>query len=65
MARSNRIPITTVFGPPIDVEKIEASTEKDIVELRTKYIHALDKLYTDHRDKHETTPNQNGLHVLH
>lgn len=60
-----RIPVTTVLGPPIDVKKIEAPIEEDIVELRMKYIQALDRLYTDYRDKYETIPNHNGLRILH
>lgn len=38
-------PITSVMGSPIPVEKIETPTEKDISELRSRYIKELKELY--------------------
>jgi 1-acyl-sn-glycerol-3-phosphate acyltransferase len=59
-----RIPITTVIGPPIDVKKTEEPSEKEIAELRAKYIKVLEKLYSDYREKYEIVHNPNGLRVL-
>lgn len=59
-----RIPITTVIGPPISVEKREMPSEQEVLELRAKYIQALEKLYNDYRERYEIIPNPNGLRVM-
>lgn len=60
-----RVPITTVLGPPIDIKKIEDPNEEEIAELRSQYVQALEKLYNDYKDKYETIHNPNGLRIVH
>ncbi|KAJ3206719.1 diacylglycerol O-acyltransferase 1 [Dinochytrium kinnereticum] len=45
-----RIPLTTVFGAPIHVTKIDQPTHKEIDDLHTEYLRQLQKLYDDYKD---------------
>jgi hypothetical protein len=46
-------PVTTVVGEPVLVEKIESPTEKDIIELRERYIKSLKQMYK--KERHDTS----------
>jgi len=50
-----RLPLTTVIGVPIPVEKKENPTEEDIEELQKKYIDEVIDIYNRYNDKY--TPN--------
>lgn len=43
--RPLKVPIHTIIGDPIPVEKVEEPSEQQIAELRKKYIEALSKMY--------------------
>uniref|UniRef100_A0A1I7Z8M9 Acyltransferase n=1 Tax=Steinernema glaseri TaxID=37863 RepID=A0A1I7Z8M9_9BILA len=47
-----RVPITTVVGAPIPVEKVEEPTKEQVDELHKKYCDALIKLFDEHKTKH-------------
>uniref|UniRef100_A0A1I8ABS3 diacylglycerol O-acyltransferase n=1 Tax=Steinernema glaseri TaxID=37863 RepID=A0A1I8ABS3_9BILA len=45
----HRVPVSTVVGAPIPVEKVEKPTKEQIDELHGKYCDALMKLFDDHK----------------
>jgi len=53
----NPVPVTTVVGAPISVEKIDEPTREDIDSLHAKYVDALSELYYSNRDKYAPNPN--------
>ncbi|KAJ3412817.1 Diacylglycerol O-acyltransferase 2 [Chytridiales sp. JEL 0842] len=46
----NRVPLTTVIGAPLHVEKVEHPTEEQIHELHAKYLDHLTALYDEYKD---------------
>ncbi|KAK0402772.1 hypothetical protein QR680_016521 [Steinernema hermaphroditum] len=48
-----RVPINTVVGAPIPVERVEEPTQEQIDELHQKYCDALTKLFDDYKTKYD------------
>ncbi|KAL2917659.1 diacylglycerol O-acyltransferase 1 [Polyrhizophydium stewartii] len=46
-----RTPLTTVFGPPIYVDKVETPTCEQVDALHKQYLAALQRLYDQHKDE--------------
>ncbi|CAD6192190.1 unnamed protein product [Caenorhabditis auriculariae] len=51
-----RKPIDTVVGAPIPVQKVEKPTREQIDELHQKYVHALSKLFNEHKGRFGVPP---------
>ncbi|CAF0710190.1 unnamed protein product [Brachionus calyciflorus] len=54
-----RVPMVTIVGKPIEVEKTENPTEDQINELQKKYIDDLVNLFETNKDKYLTNKNTN------